>query len=58
MADKNVQRIGIGKGKYPPIDQEIIEPSTDPFTFDSETVTFDQETRTFDEDIHEIPVTP
>lgn len=49
MADKNVQRIGIGKGKYPPIDQEIIEPSTDPFTFDSMTVTFDEETRTFDE---------
>ena len=47
--EKNIQRICIGKGKYPPIDQEIIEPSTDPFTFDSMTVTFDEETRTFDE---------
>lgn len=47
MAD--IKRIGVGNSKYPPIDQEIIEPSTDPFTFDSMTVTFDEETRTFDE---------
>lgn len=52
----DIQRIGVGNSKFPSINQEIVGPSTDPFTFDSMTVTFDDETRTFDEDINENPI--
>jgi hypothetical protein len=53
---KNIQRIGIGKSRFPAIDESIIDPVPGYFTFDSTTVTFDSMVDTFDFDI--IPITP
>ncbi len=48
MAD--IRRIGVGKSKAPPLDEEIII-NEDVFTFDSETITFDSTSDTFDESV-------
>jgi hypothetical protein len=53
---KNIQRIGIGKSKFPAVDESVIDPQPGYFTFDSTTVTFDSMVDTFDFDI--IPIAP
>jgi len=53
---KNIQRIGIGNRRFPPIDANLIDPVPGYFTFDSTTVTFDSMVDTFDFDI--VPITP
>lgn len=49
--DKNKQRIGAGNSRYPSINEEIIVPDDDLFTFDSEKISFDSTTDTFDEEL-------
>lgn len=49
MAD--IQRIGVGNSKYPAVDEAVINPVDDVFTFDSTTITFDSATDTFDEQL-------
>jgi hypothetical protein len=52
---KNIQRIGIGNRKFPPVDESIIDPQPGYFTFDSTTVTFDSMVDTFDFDVIPLP---
>ena len=47
MAD--IQRIGVGNGKFPSISEEAIQEPTIPFDFSTEEITFDTVFRTFDE---------
>jgi hypothetical protein len=48
--EKNIQRIGIGKSRFPSVNEtEITTPEFD-FTFDSTQVTFDSDRDTFDFD--------
>lgn len=48
---KNIQRIGIGNSKFPSVDENVLDPVSGYFTFDSTTVTFDSMVDTFDFDI-------
>ena len=52
---KNIQRIGIGNGKFPAVDESVIDPQPGYFTFDSTTITFDSMVDTFDFDIIALP---
>jgi hypothetical protein len=52
---KNIQRIGIGKSKFPSIDESVNDPIPGYFTFDSTTVTFDSMVDTFDFDVISLP---
>lgn len=47
--EQDIRRIGLGKARFPAIDEEIPTPDL-VWTFDSEEITFDSMTRTFDED--------
>lgn len=49
MAD--IQRIGVGNSKCPAIDEAIIKPVDEVFTFDRTDITFDSTTDTFDEQL-------
>lgn len=47
--NKNVQRIGVGNKKYPGVDENVLPPEDNNFTFDSIVITFDTTSDTFDE---------
>lgn len=49
MAD--IQRIGVGNDKYHSVDESVINPVDEVFTFDSTAITFDSTTDTFDEQL-------
>lgn len=53
--NKNVQRIGVGSSRFPPIDENVGINEPGIFTFDSTTVSFDSLVDTFDFDIIELP---
>lgn len=53
--NKNVQRIGVGNRRFPPIDENVGINEPGIFTFDSMTVAFDSMVDTFDFDIVELP---
>lgn len=55
MAEKNIQRIGVGNSKFPNVNEDVIIPAKGVFTFDSTTITFDSMVDTFDFDIVPLP---
>lgn len=55
MANKNVQRIGVGNRRYPDVNENVGVNDPGIFTFDSTVVAFDSMVDTFDFDIVELP---
>jgi hypothetical protein len=53
---QDIQRIGVGRNRFPGINETDISPNDGTFSFDSKEVTFDNISQTFDQDVVVVPV--